>query len=656
MLSTLAVGTFVLIVPGPTRLTAQVPLSGIDTSAVVVDSADVVSVGRAAQARFEGRRIRFLRPAYGSFGGWCDEIVGRICTTFDEGEWYPQPERDEIVALRHELIAELDSLQRLAPSSGWLLGQRVWYRAEAGDWEGAFRVASGCGRGIDPWWCLALEGFALHGMGRYPESLEVFEGALTRMDGEKARRWRIPRWPVDGGVRDLLEEAEERMTVAAEGRAGPEDEPAGADPRVPAAIEEILQRLWTLADPLWLVEGNDRLTAHYARWTFTEIRDDARNPFRLAWGDDLSQLTVRHGWQVGWERRPARDYLSRDGVLGHNHPMGRDFIPPGEVVRDPVSAGPDDLNPGAGRTRSLHAPPYAPVLLPMDGQVAVFPRGRTMAVVATHFLPPDTTFHAHHRHPLPWLEPGDQVDMVDRTGLFALRVGVADTAAVADGSADLPDSVTEGPVRLGAARRSPSGAEPPPIRGVRRLHGPDGASLLELPTGDYVVSAESWSPSRRRAGRLRTGIGARPAPPDVATLSDVLLLRPAEREPETLEGALDLALPRASLYPGEPFAIGWEVAGLGFRPETLVFEVSVERAGRSVLGRIGDFLGVTDPPRPLVLSWEEPGPTEPGHAFHYLELDLPELDEGEYEIRLVLKTAGRSEAVSTTRFEVADTR
>lgn len=615
-----AIGTFASTVPGASDLHAQVVLSEIDTSTVVVDSADVVSVGRAAQARFEGRRIRFLRPAYGSFGGSCDEVVGRICTTFGEGEWYPRPEPDEIVALRGELIVELDSLQRLVPSSGWLLGQRVWYRAEGDDWAGAFRVASGCGRGIAPWWCMALEGFALHGLGRYPESRAVFEEALARMDPEKARRWRNPRWPVDGDVRDLLEDR------AALGGVDGSSTPPGAHAD-PAA--QILDRLWTLADPLWLVEGNDRLTAHYARWTFTEIRDDARNPFRLPWGDDLSELTVRHGWQVGWERRPARDYLSRDGVLGHNHPMGRDYIPPGEALRDPSTATPEDLSPGARRPRSLYAPRYAPVLLPMDGQLAVFPRGRTMAVVSTHFLPPDTTFHANHRHPLPWLEPGDQADMPDRTGLFAMPVG------------------GEG---AGPGRQASS------IHGLRAVERPDGAMLLELPTADYVVSAESWSPSRRRAGRLRTGIPARPAPADVATLSDILLLRPAGREPGSLESALDLALARASVHPAEALAVGWEVAGLGFRPETLVFELSVERTGRSVLNRIGDFLGVTDPPRALVLSWEEPAPTEPGHAFHYLELEMPGIEEGEYEIRLALKTAGRSDAVSTKRFEVDDGR
>jgi hypothetical protein len=93
---------------------------------------------------------------------------------------------------------------------------------------------------------------------------------------------------------------------------------------------------------------------------------------------------------------------------------------------------------------------------------------------------------------------------------------------------------------------------------------------------------------------------------------------------------------------------------LGFRPETLEYAVSVERTDRNVFSRIGDFLGLSDRPQPLALSWDEQGPGEPGHQFRYLDLDLPELDRGEYEIALTLRTRGRSEVVSTRHFEVVD--
>ena len=145
---------------------------------------------------------------------------------------------------------------------------------------------------------------------------------------------------------------------------------------------ELLARVWHLADPLYLVDGNDRLTAHYARWTVATLRDRARNPFHISWGRDLDELTVRHGWELGWERSASRSFTSVENVIGHKHPEGRDYLPSGRALQDPVAASVEVLSPGKVRPRSLYAPRYAPVLLPMEGQLAVFPRGTRMAIVA----------------------------------------------------------------------------------------------------------------------------------------------------------------------------------------------------------------------------------------------------------------------------------
>lgn len=580
------------------RVAAAAQELGRSAPGPTADAEDVVEEARRAQARFENRRIRLFPVSYGGFGGPCDEVVGRICVGFGEGEWYPEPEDPEIGRLRDALVIELDAFQRLAPASSWILGQRVWYRTMGADWEGAIRTARECGP-IERWWCLALEGFALHAAGRYPHAQEAFDEALVRMGPDRARRWRVPRWAVEGAVRDLLVTAEAS----------------------PFATSGELHRLWALADPLYLVPGNDRLTAHYARWTVTELRDRARNPFKLSWGDDLTQLTVRHGWQMGWERTPARNLAGQDDVVGHDHPLGRDYMPTGAVLSDPAAALPEALMPRVRTPRSLYAPEYAPVMLPMGGQVAVFPRGATMRVVASHFLPEDTTLHADHVHPKPWLEPGDQAGMPDRAGIVAWPV--------------------DDPHRRYSATQ---------------VGSTEGATLLELPTADHVISVESWSPSSRRAGRLRAGLPARRAPDGVATLSDIVLLRPADREPRRLEDVLGWVRPTTQMAPGAPLAIAWEVAGLGFRPETLSFEISVEPTGRGVFGRIGDFLGVTDPPIPLVIAWQESGPAEPGPLFRYLSFGPTGLEEGEYRVRLVLRTTGRSDVVRVTPFEVVAPR
>jgi hypothetical protein len=608
----LSLGAMLALAPllTPCRAIAQATAHAPDTSRVTVASSDVVGTARAAQAHFERRRLRHLPLTYETPGGSCDEHVGRFCTWYGEGEWYPVPEAPEIVGMRAELVAQLDELQSMAPASEWILGQRVWYRAEGGDWGGARSTAAACG-GAEPWWCAALEGFALHGLASYREAERAFERALALMDEEQRVRWTIPRWPVDGETRDLLREARDD----------------------PAALEGVLNRLWTLSDPLYLVPGNDRRTEHFSRWTVAALRDGARNPFHISWGDDLEQLVVRHGWELGWERAPTRDFTSIDNVIGHKHPEGRDYMPRGRAVGDPVRAAAGDLLADRQRPRSLYAPAYAPVLLPMDAQVAVFPRVGEAVLVATHYLPTDTTFHSGHHHALPWMEAGAQADLEDRIGLYLVGFDAVDHA-----------------LDLG---RSPGGSALTRRFRVERVGDDTGALSLRVPGGGYVLSAESWSPGRRRAGRFRAGMEIRTATEDIATLSDLLLLR-AGGDPGSLEVAIELALPRRRVRRDEPFAVAWEVSGLGFRPEMLEFEISVERTGRSVFRRVGEFLRVSDRPQRLGLSWEEPAARSPGASFHAIDLDLPPLDPGRYEIRLLLRTKDRSDAERVVEFVVEE--
>jgi hypothetical protein len=143
-------------------------------------------------------------------------------------------------------------------------------------------------------------------------------------------------------------------------------------------------------------------------------------------------------------------------------------------------------------------------------------------------------------------------------------------------------------------------------------------------------------------------------PPDVAALSDLLLLEGDRPSLASLDEAVPAALSRLEILPGQPLAIAWEVAGLGFRPEILQFEVSVDRTGRNIFRRFGELLGLSERPPSLALSWEEPGLDHPAPYFRHLDLELPALDPGEYEITLTLRTEGRSDAVTYQTFRVLD--
>ncbi|MDZ7779309.1 MAG: hypothetical protein U5R14_05125 [Gemmatimonadota bacterium] len=582
----------------PTPSSAQAVSEPGDTAVVTEDADDVRGAARAAQGRYERRRARhFPRTLRGS-GGPCDETVGRFCTWYGEGNWVPEPEAPEIAELRTALLVELDTLQPHAPGDPWILGQRVWYRAERGDWDEALDVARTCPAPQRAWWCAALDGFALHGLERFPEAERAFAAALWEMDLERAWSWRVPERAVDGEGRDVLTALRSATTDS---------------------VELVLDRLWALADPLYLIDGNDRKTAHFARWTVATLREDARTPYGIPWGGDLEELLVRHGWELGWEREPGVRITDRDRVIGHKHPAGRDFLPGGAALRAPARTEPADHVPTRVRPRSLYAPPYAPVLLPMDVQVAVFPRGRAFRVVATHDLPRDTTRRAREDIPRPWMEPGNQAGLADRAGLFLL------------------DAVT-GEVTARTTQDTTV-----------------GALVLEGAEGEHVLSVESWSPEQRRAGRLRLGITHVEIPDDIPVLSDILLVAPGEEPVEGLEEAAGRALTAPAIQEGASVGIVWEVTGLGFRRETLTFDLTIERTDPGLLQRVGSFLGLADPDRPLALQWEEAGPDEPGPMLRHLDLDLPELDPGQYEIRLELRTAGRDPVTRSRAFDVRPT-
>ena len=82
------------------------------------------------------------------------------------------------------------------------------------------------------------------------------------------------------------------------------------------------------------------------------------------------------------------------------------------------------------------------------------------------------------------------------------------------------------------------------------------------------------------------------------------------------------------------------------------FEVSVVRTDRRMPSPVESFLGQSTPLQPLTLSWEEDAARGQGHAFHCPGLDLSPLEDGRYPIRLVLRAADRSDAVSSLDFAV----
>ncbi|MFP3947953.1 MAG: hypothetical protein ACLFWG_04415 [Longimicrobiales bacterium] len=683
----------------------------VQASSPPPDSARLHERARRLQDRFETLRRRALpRTSRGNPWRECDEIVGRFCLYFGgDSDWEPVPDSPEVLQARGDLLDSLTHIAGEIPGDGWVVGQLVQYLGEEGRWGEAREWVDGCdawegssadvvsafARARPGWWCHALHGFVLHRSDRYPEALAAFERALERMHPDRRERWLDPDVLLDGEADDVWDDAE------------------------PGERSALRDRLWALSDPLHLVQGNDRLTEHYARHTVSWIREDAENPYGMSWGWDLEELVVRYGAEMGWNRTttPAGS-LRPANIVGHHHPESRHFLPPGPALSDPFGfEGPGwvaDADPeggsGADEAATAYAPPYAPDLRFEPFQIARFRRGEEMIVVAGYRVPPDTT------RPDP-PEGG------------AEAIGSDDGDESGDGAredADLPRVDGVGPrdldfrdasrVRAGLflfradgglagspayeRRRGGAGPGDDPTR-EREASSSSGALHLRVPMGRYLVSVEAWDSTAARAGRFRRGIGLEPLPPDVAAISDLVILEaqasrgssaedrspgrtadptadstpdstsdstsdstpdstpgassgPADL-PRDLESALPLVRPLAELCPGEDVAVGWELTGIGFRREAVEMGLRLGKTDRGFFSRVGDFLGLTSPPEPLTLEWTEQGPGEPRPFFRSVRLSLPpEMEAGAYLLVLEARLPGRNPLETVRRVRVPE--
>jgi hypothetical protein len=567
-------------------------------SAAQRDSVAALESARRAQGRFERDRVRMIpRDREGFSGGACDERLGRMCVRLESGSdwWWPEVEPPELTMARDQLIRELAEAGRDAPGDGWLLGQRVIYLGEAGRWSEAGVLARQCGL-FEAWWCAALEGLSLHVRGRVADAEEAFGRALAAMPAEERARWLEVEDLLTADGRSRLERAVERGDSSA------------------------IRRFWLLSDPLFLVEGNDRFTEHLARHTWSRTREGARNPYAMSWGWDLDELLVRYGWEVGWERRdPGMGSIgASSSAVGHQDPRSQEYLAaPQALDGDPESTR-DEWNPGRRRSpRSGYTPGYAPTFLDLDAAILRLPRGdTTLLVVQVPGLPDDTTRHAGHDHP-PAPHWFNDVGVAARRGLFGAGLG--------------PNDRTFGVEAAGTA----------------------GPLVLSLPSGDYVVSVETWDPRLKRAGRLREGLRIEPAPLDLASVSDLLLARASGAPPSDVGQIVDHLVHPTVFAPGDTIRVAWEVFGLGWKAEVLRYGLVLREESGGLFSRLGRAVGLVGDPEAAGLDWSEPGPTRTGPQLRSADLVIPtDFDSGEFVLRLELVSEGRSTLTRERTLEI----
>lgn len=546
---------------------------------VLTDSADAYDHARALQARFERLRVRELPRTLSGGSHECDEIIGRLCV-WDDGDdgWRPREEPEEISPVRSDLLASLDSLAVLIPGDHWIFGQRIRYLVEAKRLEEAESLALRCGL-PGRWRCDAYLGYVRHHMEEIVAAETAFERALEAMPAALRAEWTDPEPVLDRELLDWLQ--------------------------VQADSSSALDRLWTLADPLLLVTGNDRWTGHLSRWVYAMSSEGASNPHRLRWGDDMAEAVVRYGWPIAWERSWPRGGARSFTVTGRDHPAAARAFPPGEVLE---FTGEDAVpwQIPEGHARSGYLPPYLDSLAALDGQVGRFWRREGVIVTAAWAPPPVSAADIAGSTPQP----------VD-AGLFAEQSGAVVLAA--RGSARAGNTV--------------------------RLSGP-------VPWSDWgIVSFEVLAPELRRAYRLRTGVGLRRLSPDVLSISDLMLLD-SDAEPADFGEMLKVLRGSNAVGAGDALGVAFEVYGLGLRSQVVGFNAWVEKRGEGILSRAVRWLGLGSPREEVSISWEEPGPERPQPLFRAFRIGLPELDSGDYEVVVEVSVRGRSPLSGRRSFRV----
>jgi hypothetical protein len=499
-----------------------------------------------------------------------------------------------------------------------------------------------------------------HERGLWTVADEAFAQALQEMPPDTAALWTSAEHLFDESVRESYE--------------------------VAGGKESLEERVWLLSDPLYLVAGNDRKTEHLARRVLVRLGAEAINGTGLEWQDDLEEITIRWGAPEGWSRErdvPQGDTMT-DSRRMVSHRRGQEFLPPVVALADPsllppggwtlgdrarlelreggppvdplassglLAALTQSTNPTGGTVDLMgiirdgvarsgpwtgYTAPYATDIDLLDTQVARFRRGDSLLVVGAYAPGPEQPKDSTAAPPTPPRKPQvrdvreernvSRSDIQARTNPFG---------RVEEEPIPFMPEVLEENVESGLFLVDTESGDVHEVRG----DGPEGALQLQLPNGHYVVGLEAFNPQGKKAWRARYGLWQDPIVPGLAAISDLLILRGGGEIPTSLDEALPGALPAVRIEAGEAFKLAWELYGL--RPgETARVRIGVDR-GTGLLGQVGQFLRLLEPEEPVVMTFEDAGPDVLGTVFRAVELNLPDLEPGDYRLSVEIDLEGR---------------
>lgn len=638
--------TLVLLVPAAPAATQDA-----DAEPLPTDSTELRERAEELQRAFEAFRGDRIPPAMATGApARCDERIGRFCLRH-EGDEPPIPaEPVEVTVARRETLRKLEAVAERIPGDGWVLGQRIFYLMETGDVRRAESMLRVCD-GPEPWWCSALLGYVLHLSERFVAADSAFRAALAAAPEDVAAWYRQPTFVLDPAGRELWEDAE------------------------PERRDALWRRLWLLSDPLYLVEGNDRLTAHWARRTATRVREGAFTAYGMPFDDDLEELYVRYGQERGYERimSPPRGMRLQDTrrVVGRHHPKDREYLPTTSFLADPAEIPPGAWTLEENEPRSGYAAPYALDVRPLEAQVARFRRGDSLLVVAAYRPASPAAVHlarGEEARSRPRSErdgrgrPGRDEDPVnpflsppERGGEDAgeARAGGEGAAAGAAASAFGPAPGSDGAARpAGPVTSGVFLIEWDGTRAVAREASADsGVVTARVPAGEYVLGLEVREERASRAWRIRQGVRQDTLTLGQSAVSDLLFLQADGDPPRSLEQALPRALPSIRVTEGEAMTVAWEVYGL-LPGESADVTLGFTEGEPGLLERVGEFLRLVEPEEPIEVHFREEGPERIGNVFRAIDVEIPSFEPGVYTLNLEVRLPGRTPMVTSRRLVV----
>ncbi len=511
----------------------------------------------------------------------------------------------KVRAARALLIDRFARSALLAPTDGFIVGQRVRFLVDQDLPDSALVIARACR--ADAWWCAALQGYVEAHLGHSARAEQAFASARDSMSAAARCQW--------DDIGQLLS-TEEREAYAVNSC---------------TKLATIVERYWWLADPLYSEAGNERRVAHDARLVLVSLHAalpvDGRYRWTMDYGADaLSKMILRYGWPtfIAWGG-PSEDVSHSSWMRQHNsreQPPYTTF----EYQRDRV------------RTRADWFAIDSPYVAPASAWQLTEPTDGSSHGIWW----PDE--HVSRRRPLLQIARGQVAMLRRQTGvLLAVAHNIDGALAALRDTSDATLMTGNGPNSMTAIH-------------TRRAHVAETLVLRgNIPSAPTLVAVEISSPDREGLdARTRFGLTP-PAALDAMKVGELAVSPPILRtvitdaiaEAHVLNDRGDAVLEqmlgstRINQTKQSRVSVYWESYGFVATEPTTV-RVRVEPKGKgSILDRLGVFLNVLqDPKSSIEISWRDEGSNRSvqlpnDHVAiqrHSVVLDLKQLLPGEYDL------------------------